>query len=122
MRKYELVFIIRQDVSTSDMEKINLSLVELIQSLSGEVLKKESWGFRHLAYKIKGNAKGNYVFMVINFPKNNLPELERKFKLSSDVIRYNIARIEEMDNGTSPLAESHNKHEKSFEKEVQSKL
>jgi small subunit ribosomal protein S6 len=123
MRKYELVFIIRQDVSASDIEKINLGIVELIQSLSGDVVKKESWGFRQLAYKIKGNTKGNYVFMVMNFAQNNLPEFERKIKLSSDIIRYNINRIEEIDEMPSPLLERHGySQEKSFEKEVQSKV
>ena len=124
MRKYELVFIIRQDVSSSDIEKINLGIVELIQSLSGDVAKKESWGFRQLAYKIKGNTKGNYVFMVMNLAQSNLPEFERKIKLSSDIIRYNINRIEEMDEKPSPLLERHgySSQEKSFEKEVQNKV
>lgn len=128
MRKYELVFIIRQDVSTSDIEKVNLGIVELIQSLSGDVVKKESWGFRQLAYKIKGNTKGNYVFMVMNLAQSNLPEFERKIKLSSDIIRYNITRIEEIDELQSPLLERHghlekhsHHHERVAEKEFQVK-
>ena len=46
----------------SAQDKFQDSLEE-IKKAGGEILKKESWGLRDLAYKIKKNSKG-YYFMI----------------------------------------------------------
>lgn len=61
----------------------------------GQVTKIDRWGRRKLAYEIDKQRDGYYVFMYADIDPQNLPELERNLKLSSNVLRYLIVLAEE---------------------------
>ena len=103
MAFYELVFIVRQDVSVVDVENITTEFANLINDLGGEIIKKEYWELRTLAYKIKNNKKGHYVFLGISIDHNGLQEVERKMKYKEEIIRTNVIRVKEIDLEPSPI-------------------
>ena len=82
MAFYESIIIIRQDVSSADVDKIVDDLKKIIEEHKGKVVKTEYWGLRSLAYEIKNNKKGHYYFMGIEATKPLLDEIDRK-KLST---------------------------------------
>ena len=61
MPYYESVFIARQDISSAQVDQLADSFAEIISTNGGEVKKRESWGLKNLAYRIKKNRKGHYV-------------------------------------------------------------
>ena len=97
MAFYELVFIVRQDVSVADVENITTEFANLINDLGGEVIKKEYWELRTLAYKIKNNKKGHYIFLGISIDHKGLQEVERKMKYKEEIIRTNVIKVKEID-------------------------
>ena len=97
MPLYESVFIARQDVSATQVEAISDQYAELIKENGGEVTKKEYWGLRNLAYKIKKNRKGHYTLFNIDGPAEAVLEMERQMRLSEDVIRYLTVRVKELE-------------------------
>lgn len=99
---YELVFIVRQEASTSHVESVTNEIVELIKNLGGEIAKTEFCGLRTLAYPIKKSRKGYYVLLNVSLP-SKINEVERLFRLHEDVIRYMIIRVDELDNKPSAL-------------------
>jgi small subunit ribosomal protein S6 len=94
MNFYELTFIVRQEISSADLDKTTESFLDIIKSFQGNVLTNEYWGLKNLAYKILNNKKGHYVFWAIEISKECKEELERKIKLSEHVIRHLILRVE----------------------------
>ena len=60
---YENVFIFSGQLSKKSAEDKFQEFLDEIKKAGGEVLKKEFWGLRDLAYKIKKNSKG-YYFMI----------------------------------------------------------
>ena len=64
--------------------------MQSIIASDGEVEKVDVWGMRKLAYPIDKKAEGYYV--VVDFKGNpTLPkELDRKLKISDNVIRHII--------------------------------
>ena len=103
MNFYEAVFIVRQEASTSHVEAVTQELVKLIESFGGAVSKTEFCGLRQLAYPIKKNRKGYYVLLNVSSPSNNICELEKKFKLHEDIIRFLIIKVEKLENSPSVL-------------------
>ena len=61
MRLYETVLIARQDVSTTQVESMTDEFAGIIEADGGSIKKREYWGLRSLAYRIKKNRKGHYV-------------------------------------------------------------
>jgi small subunit ribosomal protein S6 len=94
MNFYELTFIVRQDISSADLDKITESFLEIIKGYEGKVLTNEYWGLKNLSYEINSNKRGHYVFLGIEINKDCKEELERKIKLSEHVIRHLILRVD----------------------------
>ena len=103
MAFYESIIIIRQDVSSADVDKIADDIKTVITERGGEIIKTEYWGLRSLAYEIQNNKKGHYYFMGINADKPILDEMDRKIKLSESIIRSSLVRVNEISKDPSPI-------------------
>ena len=90
---YEIVFITRQDLSQSDLDRVTQEITDKINLVGGKILRKEYWGLRYLAYRIKNNSRGHYVFLVVNAPKSKIAEIEKRTRFLNEIIRYNIISI-----------------------------
>ena len=90
MAFYESIIVIRQDISSVDVDKIADDFVKIIKDHQGNVLKTEYWGVRPLAYEIKNNKKGHYYFMGIEADNVLVKELGRKIKLSESISRQGV--------------------------------
>lgn len=104
MALYESTFIVRQDASTQEVEKITENFANVVKESKGKIVKKEYWGLRNLAYKVKKNKKGHYVALYIDIPTTD--ELSRQYKLSEDVIRSLTVKVEEISKDASPMMKS----------------
>jgi small subunit ribosomal protein S6 len=100
---YENVYIARQDASPAQVEALTESFATVIAEQGGSVGKREYWGLRSLAYRIKKNRKGHYTLMNIDAPAPAVAEMERLMRINEDVIRYLTVRVEELEEGPSAM-------------------
>jgi len=108
MSFYESVFIIRQDVSLNDIDKIVDDFSKIIKDNNGNVVKKEYWGLRALAYKIGNHKKGHYYFLGLDTTADVKKELERKMKLNENIIRFLTIKVDSISNEPSPILKNQN--------------
>jgi small subunit ribosomal protein S6 len=101
MRLYESVFIARQDITSAQVEAMADEFAEIITSAGGSIKKREYWGLRSLAYRIKKNRKGHYVMFNMETGPEALREYERIMGLNEDVLRFLNLNIEEVEDGPS---------------------
>ena len=111
MRLYESVFIARQDISTTQVESMADEFAGIITNAGGKVHKREYWGLRSLAYRIKKNRKGHYIMFNLETDGPTLKEYERIMGLNEDVLRFLNIRIEEVEEAPSIIMQ--NKGERS---------
>ena len=98
MRLYECVFIIRQDLSSAQVDSITAEFCAIITDHKGAVKKQEYWGLKTMAYKIKKNRKGHYVMLNFEADGAAVAELDRRLGLNEDVLRsLLITSIETLD-------------------------
>ena len=100
---YENVFIARQDISATQADTLAETFSNVIAEHGGKVTKKENWGLRNIAYRIKKNRKGHYVLLNIDAPPAAVQEMERQMRISEDVLRYLTTRVEELEEGPSAM-------------------
>lgn len=103
MPLYECVFIARNDITQQQVETIAEQVATLITEGGGEVKKREYWGLRGLAYKVKKNRKGHYMLLGLDAPASALPEVERQLGLNEDVLRSLTIRVEAIDEAPSAV-------------------
>ncbi len=92
---YETVFIARQDLAAEDIDALTDSLSKIVTSAGGKVASKEYWGARNLAYKIKKNTRGHYVFLNIESEYPAVAELNRVMGFNEDIIRSVTFQVDE---------------------------
>lgn len=103
MAFYESIIVIRQDVSSADVDRIADDFTKIIKEYKGNILKTEYWGLRTLSYEIKNNKKGHYYFMGIEADNALIEELNRKIKLSESIIRSSLIKVTEISKEPSPI-------------------
>ena len=103
MPLYESIFIARQDVSAAQVDSLADGFEKIITDNSGSVERREYWGLRTLAYRIKKNRKGHYVLFNLDAPSEAVQEMERSMGLNEDVFRFMRVRLESLRGDASPI-------------------
>lgn len=106
MRLYESVFIARQDISSTQVESMADEFAGIVTEAGGKIHKREYWGLRSLAYRIKKNRKGHYIMFNLETDAATLKEYERIMGLNEDVLRFLNIRIEEVDESPSIIMQN----------------
>lgn len=106
MSLYETVFIARQDISGAQVDALADGFTQLIVDHGGEVKKREHWGLRNLAYRMKKNRKGHYVLLNLAAPPAAVAELERTMGINEDVLRFLTIRVDALEEGPSAIMQS----------------
>jgi len=88
MREYESIFVLNPDVSDAQVDVEVEKIREFVSSKKGEITEIQKWGRRKLAYEIGKNREGNYT--LIRFQSDSIvpQELERRYRLNKNMIRY----------------------------------
>ena len=103
MPLYESVFIARNDITQAQVDAVADQVTAILAEQAGEVKKREYWGLRGLAYRIKKNRKGHYMLLGIDASPAAMQEVERQLGLNEDVLRVLTLRIEAIDEAPSAI-------------------
>ena len=103
MALFEHIVLLKQDLSSSDLETEIRNHEETISELNGNVVSKESWGLRNLAYPIKNNKKAFYELMNIDIPNESIKRINEKLNLNENIIRYITVKVKNFEDGPSPM-------------------
>ncbi|HWX50444.1 MAG TPA: 30S ribosomal protein S6 [Roseomonas sp.] len=103
MPLYETVLIARNDLTQQQVESIADQVTSVITEAGGEVKKREYWGLRGLAYRIKKNRKGHYMLLGLDCPVTAEQEVARQLGLNEDVLRHMTLRVEAIDEAPSAI-------------------
>jgi len=80
----------------------------LLSLFVGSVSKKEFWGLRNIAYRVKKNRKAHYVLLNIDSPSAAVKEMERQMSLNEDILRSLTLRVDELEEGPSAMMQAKN--------------
>lgn len=94
MINYEVMFII-DPVLEDEKKDATVETVQQIINADGEVSKVDVWGMRKLAYPIQKKNEGYYVVVEFKASPQLPKELDRRLKISDNVMRHMIINKDE---------------------------
>ena len=100
---YECVLIARNDVTQQQVDAIADGIAGQVEADGGAVKKREYWGLRSLAYRIKKNRKAHYMLLGLDAQPAFVTEMERQLRLNEDVLRFMTVRVEAIDDVPSAI-------------------
>lgn len=113
MPYYESVYIARQEISAQQVDALTDGFEGIIKQAGGSITKRENWGLKSLAYRIKKSRKAHYTLMNIDATAEAVHEMERQMRLNEDVLRYLTLRVDELDG--DPSIQAQNKSNRSYD-------
>ena len=94
-RTYELMFIVRPDMPEEEQNKLISALETAVTSSGGAIQKVERMGKRRLAYTVHKFHDGIYILLVLEGNGGLVHELERRLRVTEQVIKFITVRIDE---------------------------
>jgi small subunit ribosomal protein S6 len=94
-RTYELMFIVRPDMADEDLDKLVSNLEATVTTASGTVKSVDRMGKRRLAYTVRKFREGVYILMTIEGAGTVIHELERRLRVTEQVIKFLTVRVDE---------------------------
>jgi len=93
MTYYEKVMILDPNLDDNAAEETVGKIRDLITKQGGEILKKENWGRRKLAYELNKHQKGNYIFLFFKANPATIFEIEKLCKVLDPIIKFMVVKL-----------------------------
>ncbi|PID75737.1 MAG: 30S ribosomal protein S6 [Deltaproteobacteria bacterium] len=88
MRRYETIAILRPSAGEETINKIIDLTTGIIADENGSIIELSKWGVKKLAYLIKKESLGNYIFFDYAATPEAVAEIERRYRIEDAVIKY----------------------------------
>jgi len=95
MQLYESIFIVRPSLTDEDTNKIIERMKGVVEKSGATILKTENWGRKKLAYEVKRERKGTFVYLYFRSEGSVISELERSYRLEDSVIKFLTVRLDQ---------------------------
>jgi small subunit ribosomal protein S6 len=96
MRTYEVMYILRPDMTDEDVDKLISTMQQQAESAGATVKSTEKMGKRRLAYDVRNFSDGLYILMNLEAASGDaIHEVERRLRVTEQVIKFMSVRVDE---------------------------
>jgi small subunit ribosomal protein S6 len=106
MNRYETAVIFDTEWQEEERNSFITRLDGIIEKFSGQIVDREEWENRKLAYRIQKKLRGDYYFLRYSGERGVVEELERILGLNENVLRFLTTIYEKDIKGKFPLPPS----------------
>jgi len=86
--QYEVVVVLKPEINEDQEKAVCTRIEEIIKQFEGSVVKHENWGKKRLAYEIRKETRGRYLYWHYTALPAIVLEMERNLRLSDNVLRF----------------------------------
>jgi small subunit ribosomal protein S6 len=94
MNHYETVFILNPVLSETQIKETVKKFEDYLVSKGAEIVWKENWGLKKLAYPIHHKKSGFYHLFEFKIPGDAINSFELEFRREDRVMRYITVRLD----------------------------
>ncbi len=94
LREYEFTLVAKADLPDADKQKVFAGYEEILKRGGGELIKRDDWGPKRLAYPIRKHFRGHYVLYDAASTPENIAECERLLRIDDNVLRFMVVKID----------------------------
>ena len=91
MHTYEVAIVYHPSLEV-DLTKAEERIKNILKDNEAEIKSVDNWGKQKLAYKIKGNDFGIYVFYTVDIFPQNVSKIDGLLNITDEVIRHLITK------------------------------
>lgn len=95
MNKYEIMFIVKADVSEEDEKNTVKAFEKVLTDMGAKITNSKDLGQKKLAYEIKKQVRGYYHLLNVECDSKAVKEFDRKALIDEKILRHLIIKEEE---------------------------
>ena len=92
MNSYELTVVLPEKATIAKKKAVSETLEKVVKIAKGEIKKTDDLGKIDLAYPIKGNRSGVFMYFELELEPTEIKSLDQKMKLEEGIIRYLLVK------------------------------
>ena len=93
MRNYEVILIVNPELDETAVNGLVDKVKGWITDAGSTVTKVDVWGKRRMAYQIRKQREGQYVYIQADIAPSFITELERNLRFLEPVMRFLITCV-----------------------------
>jgi len=93
MKEYELTVLLHPDLEM-DLEAPLTKVRSIITNAGGEITKEDNWGKKKLAYRIRREDFGVYIYFELNLPAAAPLKISNTLNITDEVLRYLLVTVD----------------------------
>ena len=93
MRRYETTYILRPNLGEEQFSEVIERTNDIVTNDGGAIINLERLGNRKLAYEIKKEILGQYIYFDFAAPGKTIHEMERIFRIDDRVLRFLTVKL-----------------------------
>lgn len=94
MNKYEIMFIVKADVSEEDEKNTVKTFEKVLTDMGAKIINSKDLGQKKLAYEIKKQVRGYYHLLNVECDSKAVKEFDRKALIDEKILRHLIIKEE----------------------------
>jgi small subunit ribosomal protein S6 len=91
MNQYEIAIVYHPSLEV-DLSKAEEQILKVFAASKAKVTNTDNWGKRKLAYPIKKQEFGIYVFYTLDIDPSEVKKIETALNITDEIIRYLIVK------------------------------
>ena len=94
-RNYELMFIVTPELDDDGTVALLQRVEDYLKEADGEIITRDDWGIRRLAYPIQKQREGHYYLLQFTANPSKVKAFERHILLTDSILREMIIQLDE---------------------------
>lgn len=90
--QYELTVVLPEKATPAKKKAVNETISKILKIAKGEIKKTDDWGKLELAYPLKGNNSGVFLYFELELEPKEIKSFDQKLKLEEGIIRYLLVK------------------------------
>lgn len=95
MNKYEIMFIVRADISEEEAKNVVTTFEKVLTDEGAKIESSKDLGQKKLAYEIKKQVRGYYHLLNVECNSSAVKEFDRRALIDEKILRHLIIKEEE---------------------------
>ncbi|MDH4332638.1 MAG: 30S ribosomal protein S6 [Desulfobulbaceae bacterium] len=105
MRRYETIVIVRPGAGDTEFSAVSDKVTGTIEGFNGSIVRTDRWGLKKLAYPIKKETQGDFLYVEYAGLPDGVKEMERLIRIDDRVLKFMTVKTQDVFTPDAPKTE-----------------
>ena len=105
MRRYETIIIVRPGAGETEFSSVADKVTGTVEGFGGSIVRTDRWGLKKLAYPIKKEAQGDFLYVEYAGLPAGVKEMERLLRIDDRVLKFMTVKTQDVFTPDAPKPE-----------------